>query len=141
MDKYGANLVAALLPGQGHSALHATLESILQVTMKVGGIYAEKETVNFILDKVGDPYIARYVNHVTSSPSARKAPYAIVPDLHARNYLTGRHRINNSKATRLAEAFFEEKTYTACKSRYDHNHTKNRTGGLQSNTHNARVYK
>ena len=53
--------------------------------MKAGGIYVEKEAVNFLLDKVGDPCIAQYVNHVTASPSARKAPYAIVPDLHARN--------------------------------------------------------
>ena len=92
--------------------------------MKVGGIFAEKEAVNFLLDKVGDPHITCYVHHVTSHPSARKAPYAIVPNLYARNYPTGRQRVNDSRATRAAEAFFEVKTYTACKRRYDHNHAK-----------------
>ena len=36
----GANLAAASLPGQGHSALHNQLQSILQqAMMKLGGIH------------------------------------------------------------------------------------------------------
>jgi hypothetical protein len=35
LDKYGANLAAASLPGQGHSALHNQLHSILQAMMKL----------------------------------------------------------------------------------------------------------
>ena len=50
--------------------------------MKVGGIFTEKEAVNFLLDKVGDPYIINYVNHVTAHPNAHNAPFLIVPDLH-----------------------------------------------------------
>jgi len=44
----------------------------------------EEGAVNFLLNKVGNPYIIRYVNHVTSSLSARKAPFTIILDLHAR---------------------------------------------------------
>ena len=80
--------------------------------MKLGGIYAEKEAVNFLLDKVGDPHITNYVNHVSSHPNARKAPFSIVPDLHARNYPTGRQRLNDSGATMSGEAFFEFKKPT-----------------------------
>ena len=64
--------------------------------MKVGSIYAKKEAVNFLLDKVGDPYISRFI------PSARKASFAIVPDLHARNCPTGRQRVIDSAATTAA---------------------------------------
>ena len=38
LDEYGANLAAASLPGQGHRALHNTLQSILQDMMKLAGI-------------------------------------------------------------------------------------------------------
>ena len=90
--KYGANLAAASLPGQGHRALHNKLQSIVQSVMKLGGIFIEKEAVNFLLDKVGDLFITHYVNHVSSHPITRKAPFTIdiTLDLHACNYLTGR---------------------------------------------------
>ena len=35
VDKYGVNLAAATLPGQGHSVLHNQLQSLLQAIMKV----------------------------------------------------------------------------------------------------------
>ena len=35
LDRYGANLSAASLPGQGSRVLHNTLQSLLQVMMKV----------------------------------------------------------------------------------------------------------
>ena len=91
--------------------------------MKLGGIFSEKEAVNFILDKVSDPYITRYVNHVSSSPNFQRAQHAIVPDLHACNFPAGRQRVNDSGATSTAEVIFEVKTYTACTTRYNHNNT------------------
>ena len=121
LDKYGANLAAASLPGQGHSALHNQLQSLLQAMMKLGGIQSEKEAVNFLLDKVGDPHITSYINHVSSHPNSRKAPHSIVPDIHARNFPAGKQTINDSGASSTAEAIFEVKTFTACPSRYKHN--------------------
>ena len=47
--------------------------------------------------------------------------HAIIPDLHATNFPVGKQRVNDSGLTRDAEAFFEVKTFTACKSRYGHN--------------------
>ena len=91
--------------------------------MKLGGIFGDKEAANFLLDKVGEPYITRYITHLTSQPNARKAPYAIVPDLHAQNYPAGNQRVNDSGATSTAEAFFKVKTCTPCNSRYDYNRT------------------
>lgn len=123
LDKYGTNLAAAALPGQGHRTLHNQLQALLQAMMKLGGIFSEKEAVNFILDKVSDPFITRYVNHVSSAPNSRRAQHAIVPDLHARNFPAGRQRVNDSGATSTAEAIFEVKTYTACTTRYNHNNT------------------
>ena len=120
LDKYGANLASASLPGAGHRALHNKLQSILQAMMRLGGIYSEKEAANFLLDKIGEPYITRYVNHVASHPNIRKSPLAIVPDLHATNFPAGHQRVNDSGATSTAEAIFEIKTFTACKSRYRH---------------------
>ena len=75
--------------------------------IKLGGIHSEKEAVNFLLDKVGDPYITSYVNHVSisSHPNARKAPHYIVPDIHARNFSVGRQTLNDSGSTSSAEAF------------------------------------
>jgi hypothetical protein len=91
--------------------------------MKLGGIHSAAEAVNFLVDKIGHPYITSYNNHVSSHPNARKAPHAIFPDLHAFNFPTGGQRVNDSGATSAAEAFFKIKTFTACKSRYNHNNT------------------
>ena len=74
LDRYGANLSAASLPGQGSRVLHNTLQSLLQAMMKVGGIHSEKEAVNFLIDKIGDPHITAYVNHVSSHPNAERHP-------------------------------------------------------------------
>jgi hypothetical protein len=53
----------------------------------------------------------------------KKAPHAIAPDLHALNFPTGEQQVNDSEATSAAEAFFEIKTFTACKSQYDHSNS------------------
>jgi hypothetical protein len=92
--------------------------------MKLGGIHLAAEAVNFLVDKIGHPCITSYVNHVSSNPDAQKVPHAIVPDIHAFNFPTGGQQVNDSGATSAAEAFFEIKTFMACKSRYNHNNTK-----------------
>jgi len=121
LDKYGSNLAAAVLPGQWHHMTHNKLQSILTAMMKLGGIHAEKEAVNFIMDKVGEPHISSYINHVAAHSSANKAQFAIIPDIHALNFPAGKQTINDSGVTTTAEAFFEIKTYTACKTRYSRN--------------------
>ena len=85
-----ANLSTASLPGKGHRALHDKLQSIIREMMKLGGIQSEKEAVNFLLGKVGEPHITSYVNHVSREANARAAPHAIVPDMHAHNFPVGR---------------------------------------------------
>ncbi len=37
--------------------------------------------INFSVDKIGHPYITSYVNHVSSHPTAQKAPHAIALDI------------------------------------------------------------
>jgi len=91
--------------------------------MKLGGIHAEKEAVNFIMDKGGEPHITSYINHVTAHNSAKKAKYTIIPELHASNFPAGKQTVNNGGITATAETFFEIKTYTACKTRYLHNNS------------------
>jgi len=54
--------------------------------MKIGGIHAEKEAINFIMDKVGEPHISAYINHAAVHNPARKSKYAITPGLHAHNF-------------------------------------------------------
>jgi hypothetical protein len=74
---------------------------------------------------VGDPHITPYVNHVARKNNGnRRAQHAIVPDIHALNFPAGKQSINDSGSSREAEAIFEVKTFTACKSRYAHNNTK-----------------
>ncbi len=55
--------------------------------MKLGGIHSVLELVNFLIDKVGKPYITSYVNHVSNHPNAWEASYAydIMPDIEAFN--------------------------------------------------------
>ena len=77
--------------------------------------------MNFLLGKVGKLHITSCVNHVSREANAREAPHAIVPDIHAHNFLVRKQTINDNEANRAAEAFFEVKTSTACKTRYDHN--------------------
>ena len=90
--------------------------------MKVGGILSEKEATNFLLGKVGDPHITSYVNHVARKKNGnRRAQHAIVPDIHAMNFPAGKQSINDSGSSRVADAIFEVKISTACKSRYAHN--------------------
>jgi hypothetical protein len=123
LNRYGTNLAAALLPGHRHCSLHNKLQSITQAMMKLGGIYSAAKAVNFLVDKIGHPYITSYINHVSSHPTAQKAPHVIVPDLHAFNYPTAGQQDNDSGATSAAEAFLEIKTFTACKSQYDYYNT------------------
>ena len=92
--------------------------------MKLGNIEAILEAHNFLIDKIPQPYIGDYVNHVTQLPGhPRNARDAIVPDIHARNFPIEQQAINDTGATRSADAIFEVKTYTICKTRYDHNNT------------------
>jgi hypothetical protein len=122
-DPYSANLASASLPGHGHCSLHNKLQSITQAMMNLGGIHSAAEAVNFLVDKKGHPYIMSYVNHVSSHPNARKEPHAIVSDINAFNFPIGGQQVNDSGATSAAEAFFEIKIFTACKSQYNHHNT------------------
>ena len=70
VNRYRVNLAAAALPGQGHRVLHNKLQVMMQSMMKLGGIHAEKEAVNFLLGKVGELHITSYVNHVARQPNA-----------------------------------------------------------------------
>ena len=67
--------------------------------MKLGGIHTEKEAVNFIMDKVGEPRISSYINHIAAHSSAKKAKLAIIPDLHDLNFLVDKKTINDSGVT------------------------------------------
>ena len=96
----------------------------MQSIMKVGGVCSEKEAVNFLLGKVGEPHITSYINHVSRKDGSRRAMHAIVPDIHATNFPVGRQRVNDSGSRRDAEAIFEIKTFTACKLIYGHNNNK-----------------
>ena len=77
--------------------------------MKLGGDLQEKDAVNFILDKVGDPYITAYVDHISIHPNARKAPHSIIPDLYAQNFPVGRWRVNDSGAISSTDEFLRPK--------------------------------
>ncbi len=69
LDRHGANLAAASLPGHGHCSLHDKLQSITQAMMKLGEILSAAEAVNFLVNKIGHPCITPYVNHVSSHPN------------------------------------------------------------------------
>ena len=83
LDKYGMNLSADTLPGRGHRALHDKLKHMMVSMMNVAGVQANVEAANFLNDKIGEPYISNYINHVTAHPDHRNAPHAIIPDIHA----------------------------------------------------------
>ena len=106
LDKYGRNLAAASLPGQGHQALHNAIQHMMVDIMKVAGIQSHMEAANFLNGKIGELYISNYTNHITEHPNPKSALHAIIPDIHAYNYLLGRQRINDSKASTTDEAFF-----------------------------------
>jgi hypothetical protein len=65
-----------------------------------------------------DPHITSYVNHVSSHSNARKAQHAIVLDIYALTFPTGRQQLNDSGATSAVEMFFEIKTFTSQKFHY-----------------------
>ena len=115
IDEYGANLAAAALPGMGWKALHDSLEATVQQMMKLGGIHAQRQAVNFMLGKVGEPYMTRYIDALAKSAGKKNAKFAVIPDLHAVNYPRGMQRVNDSGATMSAEAIFEVKTYSTSK--------------------------
>ena len=115
LDKYGRNLAAASLPGQGHRALHNAIQHMMVDIMKVAGIQSHMEAANFLNGKIGEPSISNYINHITEHPNPRSALHTIIP--------SGRQRINDSGASTTDEAFFELKTMTACVSRYGHVNT------------------
>jgi hypothetical protein len=118
LDKYGRNLAAENLPGQGHRTLHNAIQDMMVNIMKVAGIQSHTEAANFLNGKIGEPYISNYINHISEHTNQRSARHAIIPHIHAYNYLSGRQRINDSGASTTDEAFFEIKTMTPCMSRY-----------------------
>jgi hypothetical protein len=90
--------------------------------MRLGNIDSVLEAVNFFHGKVGQPFIGDYVHNISRQPgNPRNARHAVVPDIHATNYPTGRQVVNASGATRSADAIFEVKTYNFCPTRYNHN--------------------
>ena len=95
--------------------------------MKLGGMFSEQEAVNFLLDKVGDPYITQYVHHVSSAANSRLAQYVIVPGLHVRNFPADRQQVDDNRAHHIEEAFFKANTHTACNSRYNKNNRTTKT--------------
>ena len=121
-DVYGANLSSEPLPGRGHSTQHSSLQHLMQDMMRLGKIVSVLEPVNFVLGKVGQPFIGDYVHNITSQPgNPRHARHAIVPDIQATNYPSGGQVVTDSGATRSADAIFEVKTFTSCNTRYNHN--------------------
>lgn len=121
LDEFGANLAAAPLPGGGHRHLHNRLVSLMMEMMKTGGIQSVPEAKNFLIGKVGGAPIQRYVQHIAEQRDVRHSPFCIIPDLHALNFPARNGTINDSGAIRAAEAIFEVKTMTACRTRYAHN--------------------
>jgi hypothetical protein len=64
--------------------------------MKLGNIESVLEAHNFLINKIPQPYIGDYVNHVTQLPGhPRNARDAIVPGIHARIIPIERQTINN----------------------------------------------
>ena len=59
LDKFGANLGATTLPGQGHWVLHNLLQSLIQSMMKLGEISSQVEAVNFLIGRIGKPHITQ----------------------------------------------------------------------------------
>jgi len=57
LDPFGANLASECLPGGGFRRIHNFIQSLVQSMMKVAGIHSKKEAVNFLLGKVGAPFI------------------------------------------------------------------------------------
>lgn len=106
--------------------------------MKVAGIRSDKEAANFLLGKVGEPYITAYIHHVTRErrPGHRgmRAQHAIIPDILAYNLPTGRQVVDDSGAHCTAEAIFEVKTFTHCPTHYNHNHSSIKPADRRANT-------
>jgi len=73
---------------------------------------------------MGEPHITSYINHVSRKDGNRRAMHALIPDLHATNFPVRKQRVNDSGSRRDAEAIFEIKTFTTCKSRYGNNNTR-----------------
>ena len=124
LDEYGANLASACLPGAGFRIIHNKQQDLIVSMMKLAGIHSVKEAINFLQGKVGDPFMKRYAEHLTSQEGRRNAPHAIIPDIHAINYPAGKQTVNDSGATHCAEAFFEIKSFQPNNTRYNHNNTK-----------------
>ena len=71
-------------------------------------------SVNFLVDKIGPPTLRR----TSTMSNARKAQHAIVLDIYALTFPTGRQQLNDSGATSAVEMFFEIKTFTSQKFHY-----------------------
>ena len=107
---------ASLPAQQGNRVLHNNLQSIIQVIMKLGGVYSEKEAVNFLLDKVGDPHITAYARQPCAEPSycpegtTCYSPWPSCQELSRRaptsewqwRYIDGRGYSSRSKHSQLA---------------------------------------
>ena len=58
--------------------LHKTVQHLVKAVMKLGGISAVKEAAKFLSNKVGEPFISLYLDHLSRSDKLRNSPFAII---------------------------------------------------------------
>jgi hypothetical protein len=90
--------------------------------MKVAGIRAVPEAANYLFDKLPEPFLSKYINHIVQHPNQQNAPHSIIPDIHAYkyNFPSDQQNVNDSGASQTDEALFEVKTIQACPTQYNH---------------------
>ena len=124
VDEFGNNLASASLPGRGFRVLHNDLQLLVSNMMELGGIQTNRESTNFLSNKMGGKYIDRYNHHLSEAPNGdpRRAKHCMIPDIMAHNYPAGRTRGDDSGArpNRLP-AIFELKTFYFGTTRFGHN--------------------
>ena len=85
-DHYSTYLALAPPLGRRHTALHNQIQRLIQDMIKLSKIDSQMKAANFLINKMPQPYIGDYINHVTQHPGhPRNTRDAIVPDIHATN--------------------------------------------------------
>ena len=113
-------LCCASLPGGGFRVLHDKVKTLIITFLRLAGVEADEESALWMLGKVRDPFMKRYIDSLLRAQAAdkRNPEGSIVADFVAWDLPTAKQASNDSGLGSRSDALGEVKTMQPGKSSY-----------------------
>ena len=121
VDAHGNNLCCSNLPGGSFRILHDQVKTLIITFFRLAGVEADDESALWMLGKVRDPYMKRYIDAILQARAQdKKNPEGtIIADIVARDLPTEKQASNDSGHGGRSDVIAEVKTMQPGKCRYE----------------------